>query len=59
MTENPNGKYIIVVVGITGIVILESVAMLTGIDGQLLATAIGVIGTIVGYAFGVTHTEKQ
>jgi len=51
MDENSSDN-IVLVFGITGIVILESVAMLSGIDGQLLSAAIGAICTIVGYTFG-------
>lgn len=43
---------IVLIFGITGIVILEALAMYLGMDGQLLSAAIGAIATIVGYTFG-------
>ncbi|GAH75619.1 unnamed protein product, partial [marine sediment metagenome] len=40
------------------VVILESIALLKGINGTYLATALGTIGLIVGYAFGVTRAKS-
>ena len=59
MTETEPGKNLVVVVGIAGIVILECVAMAQGMNGQLLATALGTIALIVGYAFGHQTAKGQ
>ncbi len=52
MTEKQTLDTIVIVVGIAGIVILESVALSMGINGTYLSTAIGAIALLVGYAFG-------
>jgi hypothetical protein len=45
-------KLIIAGIGIAGITALEAMAMYTGQDGSMLATAIGAIATIVGGVIG-------
>jgi hypothetical protein len=52
MTDLEPGRNLVCVVGIAGVVILESIALLQGIDGQILSVVVGGICTIVGYAFG-------
>lgn len=58
MTENEAGDNLVVVVGIAGIVILESIALYMGINGAYLSAAIGGICMIVGYTFGVKKTAS-
>ena len=58
MTKLEPGRNLVAVVGVAGIVILESVAMYVGMDGQLFATALGFISLIVGYAFGYSRASK-
>ncbi len=41
------------VTGIAGVVVLEAIALLKGIDGKGLAAAIGAISAIVGYSVRV------
>ena len=45
-------KTIIVCVGVAGIVVLDTVALLTGHNGMILATSIGAIGALIGGALG-------
>lgn len=52
MDNEHTSDNIVLIFGITGIVILEALAMYLGMDGQLLSAAIGAIATIVGYTFG-------
>lgn len=52
MTKNEASDNLVIVVGIAGIVILESIALYMGINGTYLSAAIGGICMIVGYAFG-------
>ena len=47
-----NWKAAVIVAGIAGVVIIESIALYTGVDGTALAATVGAICTIVGYAFG-------
>lgn len=54
-----NGKLILAATGIACITILECVALYTGVDGQILSVVVGTIGTIVGYAFGVTKAVTK
>lgn len=42
-------KYLVPMTAILCIASLEGIALIKGIDGMLLATAIGGIGVIVGY----------
>ena len=47
--------------GIVGILCLTCIlvaALFNGIDGVLIGSIAGIIGTIVGYAFGKTTQEK-
>jgi len=48
-------------VAIAGIVILESIALLKGIDGAMLGLALSIIGGIVGYSvkIGINHARKR
>jgi hypothetical protein len=42
--------------------VMESIALLNGMDGTTLSTVVGAIGTIVGAAIGVTYvkaTQKE
>lgn len=45
-------------IGICGIVILESIAMLTGHDGYCFGLAIAAIAGISGYEIGIHKTTK-
>ena len=58
MTGLEAGRNWVAVVGIAGVVILESVALYVGVDGQLFATALGTIALIAGYAFGYSRASK-
>ncbi len=40
------------VVGIAALAAIEIVALLKGVDGQLLATTIGIIAGLCGYCLG-------
>ena len=59
MVERSNGY--VKEVAITGIVILESIALLKGVDGAMLGLALSVIGGIVGYSvrIGINHAHKR
>ena len=46
------------IIAILGIVILESIALVTGNDGQLLATALMLIAGLAGYKIGI-YIEKN
>lgn len=59
MTDGEHAKIQLCVVGVAGIVLLETMAIYKGLDGQLFGTAIGAIAIIVGYAFGVTRTKSK
>jgi len=59
MTETEPGKNLVVVVGIAGIVILESIALVKGVNGTYLATALSTIALLVGYAFGYRAARGQ
>lgn len=52
------GKVAVVVVAIVCITLLEVVALLKGIDGQLFASVIAGITALVGYLFG-QMTQKS
>ena len=52
MTKNEASDNLVIVVGIAGVVILESIALSQGLNGTYLSTAIGAIALLVGYAFG-------
>ena len=41
------------IIAILGIVVLESIALVTGNDGQLLATALMLIAGLAGYKIGI------
>ena len=58
MTDLEAGRNLVAVVGVAGVVILESVALYVGVDGQLFATALGTIALIAGYAFGYSRGSK-
>jgi len=44
-----NRELVVTVVAIAGIVYLERLALLMGIDGAMLAVAVAVIGGLAGY----------
>ncbi len=46
-------KTIMGIIGLICLTVLACVALLMGINGVLLASIATIIGTIVGYAFGV------
>ena len=46
------------IIAILGIVVLESIALVTGNDGQLLATALMLIAGLAGYKIGI-YIEKN
>jgi len=54
-------KHKVAVVGIAGIVIIESVALCQGVNGVMLSAAIGTIAAIVGgiggFTIGVNSTK--
>jgi len=58
LTDLEAGRNLVAVVGVAGVVILESVALYMGVDGQLFATALGTIALITGYAFGYSRASK-
>jgi|GEM_PF-2589368 len=43
---------LVALLGIIALLIIESIALMKGFDGQLFLTTIGAIFGIVGYAFG-------
>lgn len=47
-----NTQAIVIVTGIVCVTIIEAVALYSGVDGTMLAAAVGGICTMVGYAFG-------
>jgi len=47
-------KVVAVLVAIVSITLLETIALLKGIDGQLFATAMATIAALVGYLFGLS-----
>lgn len=49
---------IVIAVGVICITVLEVLAMYKGIDGMGLATAVGSIGGLVGYAFAQKQTRR-
>jgi xanthine/uracil permease len=46
-------------VGIVCLTVLACVALLMKIDGMLLASITVIIGTAIGYAFGVRPSKKD
>lgn len=54
-----NNKTIIVVSGIIGIVILDAVALLNGIDGIVMASSVGAIAALVAGALGFEIGVKK
>ena len=48
-----NAKYKLAILAILIIGSLETFALSQGIDGTMFAVAVGGIGAIVGYAFGI------
>jgi len=48
----------VLLIAICCITLLEAIALLRGIDGQLFATCVGAISAMVGYLFGVTLNER-
>jgi len=61
MTGEKGDKGYVKEVAIAGIVILESIALMKGIDGAMLGLALSVIGGIVGYSvrIGINHAHKR
>ena len=51
-------KTIITIVAIGAVVILESVAMVLGINGQLLATSLALLGGLAGVAGGYQYRKR-
>lgn len=49
-----DGKYFITAIGITGVTIIETAALITGVDGAYLAGCVGAISALVGGCIGVT-----
>lgn len=47
-----NDMFIVAVVAIAGLTSLGTAALYKGINGKLLTTIVGAVGTIVGFAFG-------
>jgi hypothetical protein len=47
-------KWFVLALVVVGVVVLEIVALVRGIDGGALAAAIGALGSIAGYAVGKT-----
>lgn len=53
-------KTLAVITGIGAITIIESVALLKGIDGTLLMASLSALGVLVGYVFGFTiHKDRK
>jgi hypothetical protein len=44
---------------IAGITILESIALLTGIDGALLMPVVAVIAGLAGYQYAVVKSKQE
>ena len=47
-----NTQAVVIVMGIVCVTIIEATALYCGVDGTMLAAAIGGICAMVGYAFG-------
>ena len=45
-------KYWCLIAGILAVTILESVALFKGVNGLMLASALAIIGAMVGFSFG-------
>ena len=52
-------KTIMGIIGLICLTVLACVALLMGINGVLLASIATIIGTIVGYAFGVRPKQDE
>ena len=48
----------VAVVGLGSVTIMVSFALYLGINGTVLATAVGVVSAIVGYVFGVRQNGE-
>jgi len=51
-------KTIITVCAIGGVVILEGIALAVGINGQLLATTLAILGGMAGAAGGYQYRKR-
>lgn len=52
-------KMIVAMVGIVSIAMIETACIIRGIDGAIAIAVVGVIASIVGYAFGHFGTKKE
>ena len=52
-------KTLITIIAIISVVILEIVALIKGIDGQIFATVISVIAGLGGYTIGKKVSENE
>lgn len=50
--DKMKGKFIVALVGIIAVTSIVTVCIFNGIDGYIVASGIGAIGTLVGYCFG-------
>jgi len=53
MKMDSKDQMYVAVVGLGSVTIMVSFALYLGINGTVLATAVGVVSAIVGYVFGV------
>ena len=51
-------KMIVAMVGIVSVSMIETACIITGVDGAIAIGVVGVIASIVGYAFGHFGTKK-
>lgn len=46
------GKLLVVVIAICCVTLLEAIALIKGVDGQLFATVVAAISGMIGFLFG-------
>lgn len=51
-------RIILIIIGVISITLLEIIALVKNINGQLFSVAIGSITALVGYAFGISKQGK-
>ena len=53
-----NDKYILGMFGIGALVVLEAIALYTGLDGAMFGTVVAGIGSIIGGIVGYEYGKK-
>lgn len=52
-------RYLVAIVGLVCLTVIVCTAISHGINGVLISSTAGIIGTIVGYCFGVVKKEVR